>query len=138
MLIICAKYNSLLTKKKDLPAGARRDLILASITLKYTQSNSVAYAFDGQLIGIGAGQMSRVDSSRLAVLKAQDNGAALEGCVLASDAFFPFRDGVDAAVEAGVSSIIQPGGSVRDEEVVRAADEHGISMMFTGNRSFRH
>ena len=82
--------------------------------------------------------MSRVDSSRLAVLKAQDNGAALEGCVLASDAFFPFRDGVDAAVEAGVSSIIQPGGSVRDEEVVRAADEHGISMMFTGNRSFRH
>ena len=114
------------------------DLCFAWSCVFGVKSNAIVLVRSGKTIGIGAGQMSRVDSSRLAVLKAQDNGAALEGCVLASDAFFPFRDGVDAAVEAGVSSIIQPGGSVRDEEVVRAADEHGISMMFTGNRSFRH
>ena len=114
------------------------DLCFAWSCVFGVKSNAIVLVRSGKTIGIGAGQMSRVDSSRLAVLKAQDNGATLEGCVLASDAFFPFRDGVDAAVEAGVSSIIQPGGSVRDEEVVRAADEHGISMLFTGNRSFRH
>ena len=102
------------------------------------KSNAIVLVQSGATIGIGAGQMSRVDSSRLAVLKASDVGATLEGSVLASDAFFPFRDGVDAAVEAGIRSIIQPGGSMRDEEVIRAADEHGISMVFTGNRLFRH
>ena len=91
-------------------------------------------------MGIGAGQMSRVDSSKLAVRKAGEAGleAGLEGCVLASDAFFPFRDGVDAAAEAGARAIIQPGGSIRDEEVIAAADEHGIAMVFTGRRLFRH
>jgi nucleotide-binding universal stress UspA family protein len=89
-------------------------------------------------LGIGAGQMSRVDSSRIAVMKARDHGFDLAGAALASDAFFPFRDGVDAAAAAGVRAIIQPGGSVRDEEVIAAADEHGIAMVFTGRRLFRH
>ena len=82
--------------------------------------------------------MSRVDSSRIAVMKAQDQGATLKGAVLASDAFFPFRDGVDAAASAGIRAVIQPGGSVRDNEVIAAADEHGIAMIFTGRRVFRH
>jgi phosphoribosylaminoimidazolecarboxamide formyltransferase / IMP cyclohydrolase len=102
------------------------------------KSNAILLARDGMSIGIGAGQMSRVDSSRLAVLKAQDNGFDLHGAVLASDAFFPFRDGVDAAAAAGIRAVIQPGGSVRDEEVIRAADEHGVAMVFTGRRLFRH
>ncbi len=89
-------------------------------------------------VGIGAGQMSRVDSSRLAAMKARENGFDLEGAVLASDAFFPFRDGVDAAAEAGIRAVIQPGGSVRDPEVIAAADEHGMAMVFTGRRLFRH
>ena len=82
--------------------------------------------------------MSRVDSSRIAVLKAGDAGLDLRGCTLASDAFFPFRDGVDAAAEAGATAVVQPGGSMRDEEVIAAADEHGIAMVFTGRRQFRH
>jgi len=102
------------------------------------KSNAIVLVRSGATIGIGSGQMSRVDSSRIAVWKANDVGATLEGSVLASDAFFPFRDGVDAAVEAGVRSIIQPGGSIKDKEVIRAANEHGISMVFTGSRSFRH
>ena len=89
-------------------------------------------------LGIGAGQMSRVDSSRIAVRKAREGGLDLDGCTLASDAFFPFRDGVDAAADAGARAIIQPGGSVRDEEVIAAADGHGIAMVFTGRRLFRH
>jgi phosphoribosylaminoimidazolecarboxamide formyltransferase/IMP cyclohydrolase len=93
---------------------------------------------DGRTLGIGAGQMSRVDSSRLAVMKAQDQNANLNGAALASDAFFPFRDGIDAAALAGIKAVIQPGGSVRDEEVIAAADEHGIAMIFTGRRVFRH
>jgi phosphoribosylaminoimidazolecarboxamide formyltransferase / IMP cyclohydrolase len=102
------------------------------------KSNAIVLAHDRRTLGIGAGQMSRVDSSRIAVLKAQDQGASLEGAALASDAFFPFRDGVDAAATAGIISIIQPGGSVRDDEVIAAADEHGIAMVFTGRRVFRH
>ena len=102
------------------------------------KSNAIVLVRSGTTIGIGSGQMSRVDSSRIAVWKANDIGAILEGSVLASDAFFPFRDGIDAAVEAGVRSIIQPGGSIRDQEVINAANEHGISMVFTGSRSFRH
>ncbi len=102
------------------------------------KSNAIVLAKDRRTVGIGAGQMSRVDSSRLAVMKAHDQGVDLSGAIMASDAFFPFRDGVDAAAEAGVSAIIQPGGSVRDEEVIAAADEHGMAMVFTGRRVFRH
>jgi phosphoribosylaminoimidazolecarboxamide formyltransferase / IMP cyclohydrolase len=102
------------------------------------KSNAIVIARDAMTIGIGAGQMSRVDSSRIAVMKAADQGADTRGAALASDAFFPFRDGIDAAAEAGVACIIQPGGSVRDEEVVAAADGHGMSMIFTGRRVFRH
>lgn len=102
------------------------------------KSNAIVMAHGGRTLGIGAGQMSRVDSSRIAVLKAQDQGASLTGAALASDAFFPFRDGIDAAAQAGVRAVIQPGGSVRDEEVISAANEHGIAMIFTGRRVFRH
>jgi phosphoribosylaminoimidazolecarboxamide formyltransferase/IMP cyclohydrolase len=102
------------------------------------KSNAIVLARAGRTIGIGAGQMSRVDSSRIAVMKAHDQNAETNGSVLASDAFFPFRDGVDAAASAGVRCIIQPGGSVRDDEVIAAADEHGMTMVFTGRRVFRH
>ena len=102
---------------------------------KHVKSNAIVFTTSDQTVGIGAGQMSRVDSSRIAVQKAQ---LPTKGTVLASDAFFPFRDGVDAAAEAGVTAIIQPGGSVRDEEVIRAADEHGMAMVFTSMRHFRH
>ncbi|HKP74527.1 MAG TPA: bifunctional phosphoribosylaminoimidazolecarboxamide formyltransferase/IMP cyclohydrolase, partial [Longimicrobiaceae bacterium] len=114
------------------------DLRFAWRAVAAVKSNAILLARGGQALGIGAGQMSRVDSSRLAVMKARDNGFDLAGAALASDAFFPFRDGVDAAAEAGVRAIIQPGGSVRDAEVVAAADEHGIAMVFTGRRLFRH
>jgi phosphoribosylaminoimidazolecarboxamide formyltransferase/IMP cyclohydrolase len=102
------------------------------------KSNAILLARDRMVLGIGAGQMSRVDASRLAVLKAADNAHDLVGAALASDAFFPFRDGVDTAGRAGIAAIIQPGGSVRDSEVIAAADEHGIAMVFTGRRLFRH
>jgi phosphoribosylaminoimidazolecarboxamide formyltransferase/IMP cyclohydrolase len=114
------------------------DLRFAWRAVAMVKSNAILLARDGMSLGIGAGQMSRVDSSRIAVLKAQDNGFALRGAALASDAFFPFRDGVDAAAEAGVRAIVQPGGSVRDPEVIAAADEHDIAMLFTGRRLFRH
>jgi phosphoribosylaminoimidazolecarboxamide formyltransferase/IMP cyclohydrolase len=102
---------------------------------KHVKSNAIVFTNRDQTVGIGAGQMSRVDSSRIAVQKAI---LPTQGTVLASDAFFPFRDGVDAAAEAGVTAVIQPGGSVRDDEVIRAANEHGIAMVFTGMRHFRH
>lgn len=114
------------------------DLRFAWAAVFGVKSNAIVLAREGGTIGIGAGQMSRVDSSRIAVQKAGDAGLALAGAALASDAFFPFRDGVDAAANAGVASIIQPGGSVRDEEVIAAADEHGLAMIFTGRRLFRH
>jgi phosphoribosylaminoimidazolecarboxamide formyltransferase / IMP cyclohydrolase len=102
------------------------------------KSNAIVIARDGRTLGIGAGQMSRVDSSRIAVLKAADQNADTHGAALASDAFFPFRDGIDAAAAAGVRCVIQPGGSVRDDEVIAAANEHGMTMIFTGRRVFRH
>ena len=111
------------------------DLRFAWLAAKHTKSNAIVLARDGQLVGVGAGQMSRVDSVRLAVERSDDRHV---GAVLASDAFFPFRDGPDAAAMAGVRAIVQPGGSVRDEEVIAAADEHGIPMVFTGRRHFRH
>ena len=116
----------------------RADLRFAWRVCAAVKSNAIVLAHDGRTLGIGAGQMSRVDASRIAVMKAHDQGASLNGAALASDAFFPFRDGIDAAAEAGVKAVIQPGGSVRDEEVVQAANEHGMSMIFTGRRVFRH
>jgi phosphoribosylaminoimidazolecarboxamide formyltransferase / IMP cyclohydrolase len=122
-----------------LPESAEQvDLAFAWAAVSGVKSNAILLAADGATLGIGAGQMSRVDSSRLAVQKARDAGLDLAGCSLASDAFFPFRDGVDAAAQAGVKAIIQPGGSVRDDEVIQAANEHGIAMVFTGRRLFRH
>jgi phosphoribosylaminoimidazolecarboxamide formyltransferase / IMP cyclohydrolase len=114
------------------------DLAFAWAAVYGVKSNAILLAAEGATLGIGAGQMSRVDSSKLAVQKAREAGLDLSGCALASDAFFPFRDGVDAAAEAGVRAIIQPGGSVRDDEVIQAANEHEITMIFTGRRLFRH
>ncbi|MGH7483251.1 MAG: bifunctional phosphoribosylaminoimidazolecarboxamide formyltransferase/IMP cyclohydrolase, partial [Longimicrobiales bacterium] len=115
-----------------------RDLRFAWRAVAAVKSNAIVLAKHERTVGIGAGQMSRVDASRLAVMKAADQDADLRGAVLASDAFFPFRDGVDAAAEQGVGAIIQPGGSVRDAEVIAAADEHDVAMAFTGRRVFRH
>ncbi|HEX7045591.1 MAG TPA: bifunctional phosphoribosylaminoimidazolecarboxamide formyltransferase/IMP cyclohydrolase [Burkholderiales bacterium] len=115
-----------------------RDLLFAWRVVKYVKSNAIVYCRDERTIGIGAGQMSRVDSARLATLKARDAGLEVRGSVMASDAFFPFRDGLDQAAAAGVTAVIQPGGSMRDQEVIAAADEHGIAMVFTGVRHFRH
>jgi len=121
-------------------AVERADLSFAWSAVAGVKSNAILLAKNGATVGIGAGQTSRVDSSRLAVRKAREAGleAELDGCVLASDAFFPFRDGVDAAADAGARAIVQPGGSIRDDEVVAAADEHGLAMVFTGRRLFRH
>jgi phosphoribosylaminoimidazolecarboxamide formyltransferase/IMP cyclohydrolase len=114
------------------------DLLFAWRVAKFVKSNAIVYARDCQTIGVGAGQMSRVYSARIAAIKATDAGLSVPGSVVASDAFFPFRDGVDSAAEAGVTALIQPGGSMRDAEVIAAADEHGMAMVFTGIRHFRH
>jgi phosphoribosylaminoimidazolecarboxamide formyltransferase/IMP cyclohydrolase len=114
------------------------DLIFAWKVAKYVKSNAIVYARDRQTIGIGAGQMSRVYSARIAGIKAADEKLEVRGSVMASDAFFPFRDGIDAAAAAGIQAVIQPGGSMRDAEVIAAADEHGMAMVFTGMRHFRH
>ncbi len=119
-------------------AAAMQDLRFAWRVAACVKSNAIVLARDARTLGIGAGQMSRVDASRLAVLKAADQKADLRGAALASDAFFPFRDGVNAAAEHGVTSVIQPGGSVRDDEVIAAADAHDMAMVFTGRRVFRH
>jgi phosphoribosylaminoimidazolecarboxamide formyltransferase/IMP cyclohydrolase len=116
----------------------RKDLSFAWNAVASVKSNAIVLARDGATIGIGAGQMSRVDAAFIAVHKARSAGHETRGTVLGSDAFFPFRDGVDQAAEAGVSAIIQPGGSVRDAEVIAAADEHDMAMVFTGRRQFRH
>jgi phosphoribosylaminoimidazolecarboxamide formyltransferase/IMP cyclohydrolase len=105
---------------------------------KYVKSNAIVFCANGQTLGVGAGQMSRVDSARIASIKAQNAGLKLANSVVASDAFFPFRDGVDVVAEAGARAIIQPGGSVRDSEVIEAADERGVAMVFTAVRHFRH
>ena len=114
------------------------DLLFAWRVAKFVKSNAIVYARDLRTIGVGAGQMSRVYSARIAGIKAADADLVVEGSVMASDAFFPFRDGIDAAAEAGIKAVIQPGGSMRDAEVIAAADEHGIAMVFTGVRHFRH
>jgi phosphoribosylaminoimidazolecarboxamide formyltransferase/IMP cyclohydrolase len=124
---------------KRAPTDAEmKDLRFAWRASASVKSNAIVLARDLRTVGIGAGQMSRVDSSRIAVMKAHDQNVDLTNAVLASDAFFPFRDGVDAAAREGVVAVIQPGGSVRDEEVIAAADEHGMAMVFTGRRLFRH
>ena len=115
-----------------------KDLAFCWKVAKYVKSNAIVYAKQGMTIGIGAGQMSRVYSAKIAGIKAADEGLEVAGSVMASDAFFPFRDGIDAAAVAGISAVIQPGGSMRDEEVIAAADEHGMAMLFTGMRHFRH
>src|SRR5512145_1340925 len=114
------------------------DLLFAWRVAKFVKSNAIVFCRDGMTLGVGAGQMSRVDSARIASIKAQNAGLALAGSAVASDAFFPFRDGLDVVVGAGARAVIQPGGSVRDDEVIAAADEHGIVMVFTGVRHFRH
>ncbi|MGB8145056.1 MAG: bifunctional phosphoribosylaminoimidazolecarboxamide formyltransferase/IMP cyclohydrolase, partial [Chromatiaceae bacterium] len=105
---------------------------------KFVKSNAIVYGRDGMTIGVGAGQMSRVNSARIAVIKAEQAGLVVRGAVMASDAFFPFRDGIDQAAAAGITAVIQPGGSLRDEETIAAANEHGMAMVFTGMRHFRH
>jgi phosphoribosylaminoimidazolecarboxamide formyltransferase/IMP cyclohydrolase len=114
------------------------DLLFAWKVAKFVKSNAIVYAKENRTIGVGAGQMSRVYSARIAGIKAHDANLQVEGSVMASDAFFPFRDGIDAAAEAGIKAVIQPGGSMRDAEVIAAADEHGLAMVFTGIRHFRH
>ncbi|GAB3381707.1 bifunctional phosphoribosylaminoimidazolecarboxamide formyltransferase/IMP cyclohydrolase [Spongiibacter taiwanensis] len=114
------------------------DLVFAWKVAKFVKSNAIVYAKNRQTIGVGAGQMSRVNSARIAAIKAEHAGLQVEGAVMASDAFFPFRDGIDNAAKNGISCVIQPGGSIRDEEVIAAADEHGMAMVFTGMRHFRH
>jgi len=116
----------------------QRDLLFAWRVCHYVKSNAIIFARDSATVGVGAGQMSRVYSTRIAAIKAADEKLSTTGCVMASDAFFPFRDGLDAAAEHGVRAVIQPGGSRRDDEVIAAADEHGIAMVFTGIRHFRH
>lgn len=119
-------------------AQEMRDLLFAWKTAKFVKSNAIVYCKDHMTIGIGAGQMSRVYSARIAAIKAADAGLIVKGSVMASDAFFPFRDGLDSAAEVGVTAVIQPGGSMRDQEVIDAANQHGIAMVFTGMRHFRH
>ncbi|MCG7535620.1 bifunctional phosphoribosylaminoimidazolecarboxamide formyltransferase/IMP cyclohydrolase [Pseudoalteromonas sp. OOF1S-7] len=115
-----------------------KDLMFCWKVAKFVKSNAIVYARDGMTIGVGAGQMSRVYSAKIAGIKAADENLKVKGSVMASDAFFPFRDGIDAAAEAGITAVIQPGGSMRDEEVIAAADEAGMAMVFTGMRHFRH
>jgi phosphoribosylaminoimidazolecarboxamide formyltransferase / IMP cyclohydrolase len=115
-----------------------RDLLFAWGVAKYVKSNAIVYVRDGMTVGVGAGQMSRVDSARIASIKAHNAGLDLAGTAVASDAFFPFRDGLDVVIDAGALALIQPGGSVRDDEVIAAADERGVAMVFTGVRHFRH
>jgi len=131
------KDLKVVTKKK--PTDAQRaDLLFAWKVAKFVKSNAIVYARDGMTLGVGAGQMSRVDSARIAATKAQAAGLSLQGSAVASDAFFPFRDGLDVVIDAGAAAVIQPGGSVRDAEVIAAADERGVPMLFTGMRHFRH
>lgn len=124
--------------KKEPEEQQMQDLLFAWKVAKFVKSNAIVYCKNGMTIGVGAGQMSRVYSARIAAIKAADADLEVRGSVMASDAFFPFRDGLDSAAEVGITAVIQPGGSMRDDEVIAAADEHGIAMVFTGMRHFRH
>jgi phosphoribosylaminoimidazolecarboxamide formyltransferase / IMP cyclohydrolase len=127
----------LVTKKQPTPQQMQ-DLMFAWRVAKFVKSNAIVFCGNGMTLGVGAGQMSRVDSARIASIKAQNAGLTLAGSAVASDAFFPFRDGLDVVVDAGATCVIQPGGSMRDQEVIDAADERGVVMLFTGTRHFRH
>jgi len=141
LLVQTRQYPDL--KEKEMKAVTKRkptkeelkDMLFAWKVNKHVKSNSIVFAKDDVTVGIGAGQMSRVDAVNLAIMKNEDK---IKGSVMSSDAFFPFRDGVDQAAKAGVKAIIQPGGSIRDGEVIKAADEHNIAMVFTGIRLFKH
>jgi len=134
---VAAAQLKIVTRRKPTDAQLA-DLLFAWRVAKFVKSNAIVFCGNGQTLGVGAGQMSRVDSARIATIKAGNAGLTLTGSVVASDAFFPFRDGVDVVAAAGAKAVIQPGGSLRDEEVIAAADEHGIAMVFTGFRHFRH
>jgi phosphoribosylaminoimidazolecarboxamide formyltransferase/IMP cyclohydrolase len=132
-------HQDLKVVTERIPSDAEMsDMLFAWKVAKMVKSNAIIYAKNNQTIGVGAGQMSRVNSARIAGIKAEHAGLEVVGAVMASDAFFPFRDGIDNAGQAGISCIIQPGGSMRDDEVIAAANEHGIAMVFTGMRHFRH
>jgi len=135
--IITADDLKVVTEKTP-TAEQIQDMLFAWTVVKYVKSNAIIFCKDKMTIGIGAGQMSRVYSTKIAAIKAADEGLEIGGSVMASDAFFPFRDGIDAAAKTGISAIIQPGGSMRDEETIEAANEHGLAMVFTGMRHFRH
>ncbi len=144
--ILVQDQDSIITEAADLKIVTKRqpgeqeirDLLFAWKVAKFVKSNAIVYARDERSIGIGAGQMSRVYSAKIAGIKASDENLVVKGSVMASDAFFPFRDGLDAASEAGITAVIQPGGSRNDAEIIAAADEHGMAMVFTGIRHFRH
>ena len=144
--LLIQQHDSLQTGAEDCRCVTERqassaewdDLMFAWKMVRLVKSNAIVYARDSRTIGIGAGQMSRVDSARIAAWKADEAGLVVDGCAMASDAFFPFRDAIDTAAKAGVKSIIQPGGSMRDDEVIAAANEHGMTMVLTGHRHFRH
>lgn len=144
-LLVQDRDNGMVTESdlkvvtKRVPTEAEmRDLLFAWKVAKFVKSNAIIYAKNNQTIGVGAGQMSRVNSARIAAIKAEHAGLQVAGSVMASDAFFPFRDGIDNAAKVGIAAVIQPGGSMRDDEVIAAADEHGMAMVFTGMRHFRH
>ena len=132
-------YNELKVVTERQPTEQEMaDLLFTWRVAKFVKSNAIVYGKNNMTIGVGAGQMSRVNSARIAGIKAEHAGLEVQGSVMASDAFFPFRDGIDNAAEAGIAAVIQPGGSMRDEEVIAAANEHGMAMVFTGMRHFRH
>ena len=134
-----ALYNELTVVTRREPTEQEMaDLLFTWRVAKFVKSNAIVYGKEKMTIGVGAGQMSRVNSARIAAIKAEQAGLEVPGSVMASDAFFPFRDGIDNAAQAGIAAVIQPGGSMRDEEVIAAADEHGMAMVFTGMRHFRH
>ena len=144
--ILIQSDDTFMVPQEDLKCVTKRqpsdseieDLMFAWKVAKFVKSNAIVYVKNKQTIGIGAGQMSRVISAEIANLKAKEEGLEVKCAAMASDAFFPFRDGIDKAASSGISSIIQPGGSIKDEEVIAAADENDIAMLFTGTRHFRH
>jgi len=135
--VITADDLKVVTDKAPTPAQVQ-DMLFAWTVVKYVKSNAIIFCKNNMTIGVGAGQMSRVYSTKIAAIKAGDEDLEVKGSVMASDAFFPFRDGIDTAADYGISAIIQPGGSMRDDEVIQAANEHGLAMVFTGMRHFRH
>jgi len=136
--VLLSQSDCKIVTEKSLPDSLQNDLLFAFRVAKFVKSNAIVFAKDERTLAIGAGQMSRIDSIKIAVEKAKEAGLDLKGSVVASEAFFPFRDSVDTCAKLGVSAIIQPGGSIKDAESIAAANEHGVAMMFTGMRHFRH